>query len=68
MQGAATKKDARAKRSNIIKYEHILYIIGDASNPGPSHKGCHCKQRKLDDFCPSASHQERRQRHVVQGE
>eukprot|EP00972_Heterocapsa_arctica_P024637 3633951-Heterocapsa_arctica.AAC.1 len=38
------------KEATIIQYEHILYIIGEASNPGPSHKGCLSKQRKLGDF------------------
>eukprot|EP00972_Heterocapsa_arctica_P092812 13688643-Heterocapsa_arctica.AAC.1 len=32
------------------QYEHILFRIGESSNPGPSHKGCHSKQRKLGTF------------------
>eukprot|EP00972_Heterocapsa_arctica_P050704 7453363-Heterocapsa_arctica.AAC.1 len=29
-----------ARNANeFLTYEHILYVIGEASNPGPSHKG-----------------------------
>eukprot|EP00972_Heterocapsa_arctica_P003508 522187-Heterocapsa_arctica.AAC.1 len=38
------------KGTKILKFEHILYRIGEASNPGPSHKGCHSKHKKLVDF------------------
>eukprot|EP00972_Heterocapsa_arctica_P075634 11157056-Heterocapsa_arctica.AAC.1 len=38
------------KGSKLTNFEHILYRIGEASKPGPSHKGCHSKQRKLGDF------------------
>eukprot|EP00972_Heterocapsa_arctica_P112171 16430335-Heterocapsa_arctica.AAC.1 len=33
-----------------MKFKHTLYRIGEASNPGPSHTGCHSKQRKLVDL------------------
>eukprot|EP00972_Heterocapsa_arctica_P107719 15865414-Heterocapsa_arctica.AAC.1 len=36
--------------ANIITFGHILDRIGEASNPGPSNKGCHSKQRRLGDF------------------
>eukprot|EP00972_Heterocapsa_arctica_P019436 2867692-Heterocapsa_arctica.AAC.1 len=38
------------KGANIRKCGHILYRIGEASNPGPSRKGCHNKQSRLGDF------------------
>eukprot|EP00972_Heterocapsa_arctica_P090904 13411301-Heterocapsa_arctica.AAC.1 len=38
------------KGANTMTFGHILYRIGEASNPGPSHKGCHSKQSRLSDF------------------
>eukprot|EP00972_Heterocapsa_arctica_P079615 11732163-Heterocapsa_arctica.AAC.1 len=50
--GSSNKERCESKKNNKkrIKCKHILYRIGEASNPGPSHKGCHSKQRKLGDF------------------
>eukprot|EP00972_Heterocapsa_arctica_P039023 5746975-Heterocapsa_arctica.AAC.1 len=44
------RKMREQKETQIMAFEHILYNIGEASNPGPSHKGCLSKQRKLGDF------------------
>eukprot|EP00972_Heterocapsa_arctica_P077206 11387938-Heterocapsa_arctica.AAC.1 len=38
------------KDTNIWKYIHPHYRIGEAANPGPSGKYSHSKRRKLGDF------------------
>eukprot|EP00972_Heterocapsa_arctica_P034675 5105602-Heterocapsa_arctica.AAC.1 len=36
--------------AKTMHFGYILYRIGEASNPGPSHKDCHSKQSRLGDF------------------
>eukprot|EP00972_Heterocapsa_arctica_P037765 5559821-Heterocapsa_arctica.AAC.1 len=44
------RKKREQTTTKLIHFKHILHRIGEASNPGPSHKGCHSKQRELGDF------------------
>eukprot|EP00972_Heterocapsa_arctica_P063844 9419707-Heterocapsa_arctica.AAC.1 len=43
------RKMREQKAGRKMDFEYILYRIGEAPNPGPSHKG-HNKQSKFRDF------------------
>eukprot|EP00972_Heterocapsa_arctica_P064290 9488370-Heterocapsa_arctica.AAC.1 len=57
------KMRERQMVGNKQNFGNILYRIGEASNPGPSHKG-HSKHTRLGDFFHQ-HHTKKDDRHVV---